>query len=293
MCADGGLRLRYRLVTHGGLVVISDLDGTLLDHDTYSFDAARPALDRLRADGVPLVLCTSKTRAETEALRRALENDHPFIVENGGAVVIPNGYFSFAIDIAGAEVRETTTIVPIGDPYDTLVSALARASAESGVRVRGFAEMTDAEVAHATGLATEQARLARQREFDEPFEVLDDGDAAPLLDAITRAGKRWTAGGRFYHITGASDKARAVRLLTDLYRRQRGAVKTIGLGDAPNDIAFLQEVDVPIVIASPRSSEVASAVVGAVVTRLPGPQGWNEAMSTRGTGDWGLGIRGW
>ena len=35
------------------LVLFSDLDGTLLDHESYSFDAARPALDRLRREDVP------------------------------------------------------------------------------------------------------------------------------------------------------------------------------------------------------------------------------------------------
>ena len=79
------------------VIVVSDLDGTLLDHETYSFDAARPALARLRQADVPLVLCTSKTRAEVESIRRSLDNEHPFIVENGGAVVIPLDYFSFDV----------------------------------------------------------------------------------------------------------------------------------------------------------------------------------------------------
>ena len=278
MRAHGGLRLRRRAVTHPALVVVTDLDGTLLDHDTYAFDAARPALEQLRRGDVPVVLCTSKTRAEAERLRLAMDNTHPFIVENGGAVVIPDGYFSFPIEAERAEVRGEMTVVVIGDTYTDLVRTLARASRETGVRVRGFADMNDIEVAEATGLPVDQASLARQREFDEPFEVLDGHDATPLLEAIVRLGKRWTAGGRFFHITGASDKARAVRVLADLYRRERGHITTMGLGDAPNDVAFLREVDVPVVVASPRSVEVAREVPGATVTRLTGPAGWNEAV---------------
>ena len=83
------------------LLVVSDLDGTLLDHTTYAFDAARAALERLRDARVPLVLCTSKTRAEVEPIRAALRNAHPFIVENGGGVFVPLGYFPF--DIEGAK----------------------------------------------------------------------------------------------------------------------------------------------------------------------------------------------
>src|SRR5215204_785786 len=154
------------------LVVFSDLDGTLLDHDTYSFDAARPALERLGHAGVPVVLCTSKTRAEVEPLREALENDSPFIVENGGAAFIPDGYFSGEIDIPDAERVGDMLVVALSDPYAELVAALGRASRESGVRVRGFADMTDAEVAAATGLPIEDARRARRREFDEPFEII-------------------------------------------------------------------------------------------------------------------------
>lgn len=264
------------MASFASLVVFSDLDGTLLDHDTYSFDAARPALERLRADGVPLVLCTSKTRAEIAPIRRALGNAHPFISENGGAVFIPAGYFPFPL--SGAERRDDLEVIAIGDRYADLVATLARASRASGVAVRGFADMTDADVAEATGLSLADARLARQREFDEPFEILDAQRADELRVAIEREGKRWTAGGRFHHVMGASDKAAAVRFLATLYRRLLGAVTTVGLGDAPNDASFLAEVDLPVAIASPRVEQLVSLVPRAHRTRAPGPAGWNEAV---------------
>lgn len=258
------------------LVVFSDLDGTILDHDTYSFDEARPALARLRAAGVPLVLCTSKTRAEITPLRDALRNTHPFISENGGAVFIPADYFSFPL--TGADRRDGLDVIAVGDPYPDLVAALARASRSSGVAIRGFADMTDADVATATGLSIDDARLARQREFDEPFEILEPDRTDDLLAAIVREGKRATAGGRFHHIMGASDKAAAVRLLTTLYRRQFGKTMTVGLGDAPNDASFLAEVDVPVAISSTRVDELLARVPQARVTRRNGPAGWNEAI---------------
>ena len=138
--------------------------------------------------------------------------------------------------------------------------------------------MTADDVAAATGLSLADARRAKDREFDEPFEILDANGSKALLDAIERAGKRWTSGGRFHHITGASDKAAAVRLVVDLYRRQLGAVTTVGLGDAMNDVDFLKEVDVPVVIASPQAESIARLVPRATITRMPGPQGWNEAV---------------
>jgi mannosyl-3-phosphoglycerate phosphatase len=257
------------------LVLFSDLDGTLLDHDTYAFDAARVALERLRRERVPLVLCTSKTRAEIEPLRLELQNTHPFISENGGAAFIPNGYFDFAIE--GAQRRGAFLVVRFGDTYEALVETLARASRQSGVPVRGFADMTDEGVSAATGLSLERARLARQREFDEAFEIVDPRGASALLAAIERAGKRWTRGGRFHHILGASDKAAAVRFLSRLYERHFGTVTTVGYGDAPNDAGFLAEVDVPVLINSPRVEQLHDLVPHGAVTLRHGPAGWNDA----------------
>lgn len=259
-------------------IVFTDLDGTLLDHDGYSFDEARPALDRMTREGVPLLLCTSKTRAEIEPLREALANTHPFISENGGAAFIPRGYFPF--DVSGAESRGAYLALVWGAPYPDVVAALHRASLSSGVPVRGFSQMSDAEVAEATGLSLEEARLARQRDFDEPFEILEGSGTERLLGEIEREGMRWTAGGRFHHILGESDKGSAVRALAALFRRQSGgaAVTTVGLGDAPNDASFLTEVDLPIVVASPRADAVRALVPGASLTPRPGPAGWNEAV---------------
>jgi mannosyl-3-phosphoglycerate phosphatase len=260
-------------------VVVTDLDGTLLDHETYSFDAARPALDRLRDERIPLVLCTSKTRAEVEPLRTALANSHPFIVENGGGVYIPDGYFPFPI--ADAIQRESAWLLRLGDSYADLVAALARASHASGVMVRGFSTMSDADVAAATGLALPDARLARRREFDEPFEILDRGRERDLVTAIEREGKRVTKGGRFHHIVGSNDKAVAVRRLVALFARHRGAVRTIGLGDAVNDAGFLSVVDEPILVASSRVEQLRTLLPRAPVTDLPGPAGWNGAVLAR------------
>ena len=257
------------------LVLFSDLDGTLLDHDTYAFDAAQPALERLRRESVPLVLCTSKTRAEVEPLRVQLQNTHPFISENGGAAFIPSGYFGFAIE--GAQRRGDFLVVRFGDSYEVLVETLARASRRSGVPVRGFADMTEEDVSAATGLSLQRARLARQREFDEAFEIVEPGGADALLAAIEREGKRWTKGGRFHHIMGASDKAAAVRFLSRLYERRFGVVTTVGYGDAPNDAGFLAEVDLPVLINSQRLEQLQGLVPHGRVTARHGPAGWNDA----------------
>ncbi len=256
-------------------VIFSDLDGTLLHPQSYSFEAAEPALAAIRLGKTPLVLCTSKTRAEAEMWRERLKNDHPFIVENGGAIYIPDGYFPF--EVPGATRRDGYAVIELGTPYLELVQALREAALESGCEVLGFHQMSLADICLRTSLPVRQAALAKQREFDEPFEILGSGTHA-LLASIESRGKRWTRGDRFYHITGANGKGAAVNVLIELYRRWFGSVRTVGVGDGHNDAEFLQAVEVPVIIRSQFAIALKRAVPYAHVTFAPGPHGWNEAV---------------
>ncbi len=112
------------------LVIFTDLDGTLLDHETYSYTPATEALDLLVRKGIPLILCSSKTRAEIELIQLDLRLRHPFISENGGAVFIPRGYLPFAPE--GARNIEGYEALEFGTPYWQLVEVLHRVSAEPG-----------------------------------------------------------------------------------------------------------------------------------------------------------------
>ena len=251
-------------------IVVTDLDGTLLDQDTYAWEPARPALDRLRAERIPCVFVTSKTRAEVEYWRRGIGNTHPFIIENGGALVVPQDYFP--APLPGA------TTIEWGAAYAVLVDALKNAAASTGCQVRGFSEMSVAEVADACGLPEEQARLAKMRDYDEPFLVIDPTRTAALRAAIAAQGFRCTSGGRFEHITGDNDKGRAVSALLRLYRQTYGDVISVGLGDGLNDIPLLASVTLPVVMPSPQMAEMLQLVPHAMVADGPGPEGWNRAV---------------
>jgi mannosyl-3-phosphoglycerate phosphatase len=256
-------------------IIYSDLDGTLLDSRTYSFIAAEPALSAIREQNLPLVFCTSKTRAEAEMWRNRMDNRHPFIVENGGAVYIPRDYFPFPLE--QPTERGGYHAIEFGTPYLELVRTLREASRESGCAALGFYDMSVEDIGSRTLLPLAQAALAKMREYDEPFEILGSGTHT-LLAAIERRGKQWTRGNRMYHITGASDKSVAVDFLTRLYRKAFGRVETIGVGDGHNDAKFLSKVDIPIVIRSRYAIALKLAAPRSKITDAPGPHGWNEAV---------------
>ncbi len=55
------------------LLIITDLDGTLPDRKTHSFDPVEPAPNLIWINGMPLVRSSGKTRGEIELHRNRLE----------------------------------------------------------------------------------------------------------------------------------------------------------------------------------------------------------------------------
>jgi mannosyl-3-phosphoglycerate phosphatase len=259
------------------LVIFTDLDGSLLDHGDYSYKRALPSLRKIRAGGIPLIMCTSKTRKEVVALKQEMGIDSPFIVENGGGIFFPMGY--------GFRIEECIAVhnhkcIPLGVPYG-MVRAFAR-SACSDYALKGFGDMTVEEIVRHTGLPREMALLAKYREFTEPFVIDEERHLPDLKKAALRAGINITRGGRFFHFTGlGSDKGRAVRITKNIYERNwRTRVTTIGLGDGLNDIPMLQHVDIPVLIPKRDGTYVDFSAPGLIRAPFAGSRGWNEVMSS-------------
>ena len=265
------------------LLIVTDLDGTLLDHDTYDVGPARDVLERVAQARIPLVLCSSKTRAEIEALQQRLDIHHPFIAENGGAIVAPLGYFDHVPH--RAVVDGGRFVLALGRPYPEVVNGLREVAAAERVRVVGFSDMTVGDVAEECGLPVLEAQLAKLREYDEPFRLLDPDPAARsrFLKALSRRGIRTMSGGRFDHATGDTDKGRAVAELRTLMPEGLGPVVMAGLGDGLNDVSMLREVDLPIIVRSDHNGatgRMLRKVPTAHVTSSCGPAGWAEAVTS-------------
>jgi mannosyl-3-phosphoglycerate phosphatase len=265
-------------------VVFTDLDGTLLALVTYSYEKSLAGINRLKEIGVPLIFCSAKTRAEQEVYRHKLGIFHPFIVENGGAIFIPRGYFPFLFEYHKS-VNELL-VIELGTSYKKVRQLLAKVRKESGFHFRGFGDMSDEEVAEETGLDIDSAKLAKQREYDETLVIasgakqshITSGEIDKFLQKIKQAGLNWTHGGRFYDVMGDNDKGKAVKIVTGLYREMWGEIETIGLGDSLNDLPMLSAVDIPVLVQKKDSSWESIDLPRLRRIQGIGPEGWSRAI---------------
>lgn len=244
------------------LVIFSDVDGVLRDPPPHSFAAAASALECLSRERVPLVLCSSKTRAELEHIQQELGIDHPFVCENGGATFIPRGYFGFEVpcvrDVAGYEAVE------FGRPYPEVVETLHRTAQRLRIDVIGFSDLSVEEVARECRLTLLRARLAKLREYEEPFRLLDPSPAARerLLEGLHAAGLRCITHGRYEHVGAPVDKHLGVNMLRTLYRHAFDRMVTVGLADTLADHDLPRLVDYSVIVQDDDRVKGAVDIVG-------------------------------
>ncbi|PRY23117.1 mannosyl-3-phosphoglycerate phosphatase [Aliiruegeria haliotis] len=245
---------------HPPLIVFTDLDGTLLDHETYSYTAAQPALRRLAEVGAPLILASSKTAAEIAVFQQRIGCEaFPAIVENGAGLLV---------DVTDGQ-----------PPYQRLIAALAHIPARLRARFEGFHDLGPDGIARVTGLSPEGAFLAGQRQFSEPgLWHGTEAEQEAFLAALNAHGVQARRGGRFLTLSFGGTKADRMADIASRY----GSPPSVALGDAPNDVEMLTTADRGVIVENPHGAtlpQLEGEAEGRIVrTDRPGPLGWNTAM---------------
>lgn len=237
-------------------IIFTDLDGSLLNHDDYSYDEASQMLDFIKQKEIPLIFTTSKTRQECEVLQKKIGISAPFIVENGAAIYgLESGYVQLGLHYH--DIR--TFMDSVKDRFD----------------IQTFSDMSVEVVMQKTGFAYALADMAKRRDFSEPFLIADESKIPTLEDVAKKEGMKILKGGRFYHCVGINqDKGKAVSHILNLYHDSY----SIGVGDNYNDIDMLRIVDSAILIARHDGTYIDVDIEKIIKAPYAGSRGWNEAL---------------
>ena len=249
-------------------VIFTDMDATLLDHETYDWQPAAAVLSMLAARGVPVCLCTSKTAAEVREWQRRLRLNSPFAAENGAVVGLP------------PDIKTGTagTRVVLGQARDSLQALAYRLRRDKRYRFTGFGEISIEAIRAATGLGAADAALAAQREASEPLLWQDTEAAAEAFSAdVAAAGAMTRAGGRFLHVLGHADKATALVWLRQRFEAD-GPILAVALGDSDNDRTMLESADIGYWVAKADGRYHAPAAGHIRHAGGIGPTGWAAAI---------------
>ena len=243
------------------LLIFSDLDATLLDHNTYSFQEALPALQLIRKRKIPLILSSSKTYDEMIVIRKELNNHDPFIYENGSGI-----YFE------GNKVSLGTSHSEISNLLQDLKKRFSFIS---------FYELGPEGIQKETGLDIYASERAYRREFTEPLIWKDSTQNLIIFKQLLQQNNLTAAqGGRFLTISSPKNKGDALLWVKKRYESiAKVKITTIGLGDSENDINMLDCADNAIIVRHPKKLPPnINGHASLIITDAIGPKGWNEAI---------------
>jgi len=248
-------------------LVVTDLDGTLMDH-RYDWSPAEPTIRRLQKRMIPVIPCTSKTAEEVRCFRTAVDLHDPYIVENGGA-------------IHGETAEGEPWQQALGPGWDELKPQLQVLSKALGQPLRALDELTDQEGQQLLGLSGEALHQAQRRRCSVPF-VPPSSEARQRLEALATAeGFTIVMGNRMGHLLGPGiSKGKALAVLKQ--RLGLADAKVLALGDSPNDLPLLDVADLAVVVPGPEGPHPELAVHVEqgrfLLAQAPHGVGWSEAV---------------
>ena len=221
------------MIENSSLWVISDVDGTLMDH-SYDLTPAKETIKFLQKLSIPVILCTSKTAAEVKVIRKDLNLSDPYIVENGAAIY-------------GESLKKVNGKIILGQKYETLEEILNFISKEIDYKLIPLNNLTDQEATQLTGLKGDSLNLMRDRHWSMPFL----NPPSFLEEKINICCKKFKVdifkGNRMSHLLSKnSNKGKAINALKEYSNLQN--IQIIGLGDSPNDLPLLLNSDIRVVI---------------------------------------------
>jgi len=210
-------------------------------------------LEVLARERIMLIFCSTRTRAQIESTRQTFGVFHPFVAESGAAAFVPERYFGS--DVANTRKVGGYQAIEFARPYESVVDTVRRAADRLGIGLLGFNDMSVEQVARECGLSMLDARLAKLREYDEPFRLLCANPVAErrLFRAVEAAGLTCRRGPIFHFAGSAKGAQPAIAALTTLYRAAFGSVLTAGTGEGAGAAEIVPHVDAvldPIILDS-------------------------------------------
>ena len=255
------------MINNSKIWIVSDVDGTLMDH-FYDLTPAKETITWLQRLGIPVILCTSKTKSEVKIIRDDLNLKDPYIVENGGAIYGEN-----------SDGKEWKII--LGKSYKILEEILNNLSNNINFKLRPLNTLSDDEATNLTGLQGDSLNLMRDRHWSMPFLNPPDTFDEDLKRLCEIYDVDIFRGNRMSHLLSKnSNKGIAIKKL--LSKNKNLNVQIIGLGDSPNDLPLLMNSNYKIIISGIKGPNqlLLNQLKGneVCISKKPHGYGWKEEV---------------
>ena len=222
------------------ILIFTDLDGSLLDKETFKFDVIKDYFKELVRNGIIIIPNSSKTEAELLDFNEQNNLDLSFITENGSSIHGLNKIHHNLPD----KIIISRTIDEIRNIYEENISL------DFENKITHILELEREKQQEILGLPLDKIKLAIKRDHSLPIKFNGtEIEKNEFTKILKNSGLTIQTGGRIMNVCDNVDKSKAVSKVLQLIRKQLDdEIITIGVGDNENDIEMIKQTDYPCLV---------------------------------------------
>ncbi len=262
-------------------LIFSDLDGTFLNHNTYSYGTLKNYINNLDLE-FELIFVTSKTFEEILEIQNKLNINHPFIAENGACIFFPPGYLKLT-----GNIQENFFIHKQYYCYKiSNLKSLDLINSFSNLKKKYkfcfYSELGNESLCELTNLKLREAKNSKNRLFTNPIFWKDTNEKLLNFKSDVmkiNKGLKILKGGRFLHISDNYNKAKAVKnFIKTIKSISNDRFLTVSLGDSENDICMLESTDYSCIVKRKANKISLKKKDNIYFSKTEAPDGWRESL---------------
>jgi len=257
-------------------LIFTDLDGTFLNNDNFSFGKNLDIARELIELGHFIIFNSSKTFVEIDNFLYEQNIQLPIICETGGGVYLPKNLELTAYANEYHTVYEASKLLTIRQNIDQICEDFKD-------EIQFFDELSHDERIKLSNLEPAGLILASKRVFSMLFLWRSTEERLMILsNLLQKINMKIIRGARFFHLCSDFDKGRSMLTLINEFKNIYPDKEfiSIAIGDSSNDIAMLKAADYPCIVKSTGNKKISFSELSndLIISRNEAPKGWFECL---------------
>ena len=254
------------------ILIFTDLDGSLLDKETFKFDIIKDYFKELVRNGIIIIPNSSKTEAELLDFNEENNLDLSFIAENGSSIHRLNKIHQNLPD----KIIISRTIDEIRNIYEENISL------DFENKITHILELEREKQQKILGLPLDKIKLAIKRDHSIPIKFNGtESEKNEFTKILKNSGLTIQTGGRIMNVCDNVNKSKAMSRALQLIRKQLDdEIITIGVGDNENDIEMIKQTDYPCLVKNEDFDSSLINIDNLIKSDEPSPKGWSDVIKT-------------
>ena len=254
------------------IIIFSDLDGTLLDKNTFKFDIIEDYFRELILNGITIIPSSSKTEAELLDFNNHYNLKLSFISENGSAI--------HGLDLVNKKLPNKVSISRSIDEIYKIYNETI--SLDIKQKIIFILNLNFEEQKKFFGLPQDKMLLAKKRNHSIPIQFKGtEIEKKNFIKIMNDVGLSVQSGGRIMNICDNTNKSKAMFKTIELIGKETDEnIITIGVGDNQNDIEMLKNCDYACLVKNDNFDSSLINIDNLIKSSEPSPKGWADVIKT-------------